>query len=475
MISFGGQNSTFLIITANQVMRADVRGDQVVKLTREPRPVGTTLPIAVELACGLTGKKPAERTYVIADDFWTGVIDLDERSIYGLEGDELEQMLRFETESLSDLDPVSSRLGFVELSTVPPDTRRFWGAAVPSEVLSGVAQAVRVRGGKLELLANPIGLSSPDRSGVPWVEFTPELAGAFAAPAESGGFPRAYVTQRSSTSDRWYDALSALFGGELPSKGWQTTPEDRPPLYTGSLESLSDEPVLERWVQGLVTRAANPAGFPHVPAPQIPTSDRTLFRIGAAAALVTALACGALAWTMHSRTSDMRARIARLQEPAAEKKRLDKVIKELNEELEELRTESDEATAKRDNLRLLMDQGDRFAVLLRSLADQANANLVVDAITPESDGMTLSGRAIRSDAVAQMVEQLEPAVAPVGWSVRPASVTGSNRTTAGGPWTFTIELVDRLPTAPTASSQGEAAVASLLKPSAATAGQGGND
>ena len=148
-------------------MRADVHRGQVARLTREPRPVGTTLPIAVELACSLTKKRPAQKTYVIADDFWTGVIDLDERSIYGLEGEELEQMLRFETESLSDLDPLNSRLGFVELSPVPPDTRRFWGAAVPSEVLSGVAQAVRVRGGRLELLANPIGMSSPDRSGVP--------------------------------------------------------------------------------------------------------------------------------------------------------------------------------------------------------------------------------------------------------------------------------------------------------------------
>jgi Tfp pilus assembly protein PilN len=475
LISFGGQNSTFLIITAGQVMRADVRGDQVVKLTREPRPSGTTLPIAVELACGLTAKKPAHRTYVIADDFWTGVIDLDARSIYGLEGDELEQMLRFETESLSDLDPMNSRLGFVELAPVPPDTRRFWGAAVPGEVLSGVAHAVRVRGGQLQLLANPIGMSSPDRSGVPWVEFAPELAGAFAAPADSGGFPRAYVTQRSSRSDRWYDTLTTLFGGELPDIGWQTTPADRPPQYAGSLEALSDEPVLERWVQGIVTRAANPAGFPHVPAPQIPTSDKTLFRIGAAAAVAMALVCGGLAWTMNARTSEMRASIEQLASPREEKSRLDKVIKELKAELEELRSKADQTTSQRDNLRLLMDQGDRFAVLLKSLADQADADLVVDAITPDSHGMTLTGRAIRSDAVPQLVQNLEPAVAPVGWSVRTSSVTGSNRTAAGGPWTFTVELVDQQPTAPVVSSQDAAAVASIHKPSTATTVQPGND
>ena len=85
MLFTGGQTSTYLIITESQVMRADARGNQLTNLTKEARPVGTTLPIAVELACGLTAKKPAQRTYVISDDFWTGVVDLDERSIYGLQ------------------------------------------------------------------------------------------------------------------------------------------------------------------------------------------------------------------------------------------------------------------------------------------------------------------------------------------------------------------------------------------------------
>ena len=468
----GGQNSTFLIITAGQVMRADVHRGQVARITREPRPVGTTLPIAVELACSLTKKRPAQKTYVIADDFWTGVIDLDERSIYGLEGEELEQMLRFETESLSDLDPLNSRLGFVELSPVPPDTRRFWGAAVPSEVLSGVAQAVRVRGGRLELLANPIGMSSPDRSGVPWVEFTPELAGAFAAPAESGGFPRAYVTRRSTTSDRWYEALRTMFGGELPDMGWQTTPADRPPLYVGSLESLSDEPVLERWIQGLVTRVSNPAGFPHVAAPQVPTSSKTLAGIGVLAALTVAVVGGSLAWKINGDVSAMQTRIESLKAPAAEKSRLEKVVKDLEEENVPLREEAQEAKSNLDNLRLLVDSSDRFSVLLDSLAEQADVGLVIDAITPQPSGLTLSGRTIRGDAVTTLVQSVETRLAAVGWAVHPPSLTGSNHTKAGGPWTFTIQLVDQRPRE---AVQDEAAVAPTRNPSSAIADQGGRE
>ena len=444
---FGGQKSTYLIITERQVMRADVRSEQLVKLTKEDRPVGTTLPIAVELACGLTGKKPAQKTYVIADDFWAGVVDLDERSIYGLSGEDLEQMLRFETESLSTLDPTTSRLGFVELSSVPPDTRRFWGAGVPSEILMGVSQAVRLRGGKLELLANPIGLSSPDRSGVPWVEFTSEMAGAFAAPAESGALPRAYVTQRSSTSDRWYEALGTLFGGNLPQMGWQTTPDDRPPAYTGSLESLSDELVLERWINGIITRTANPSGFPHIAAPQAQTSSKTLAAVGAFAAVVTALLCASLAWTMNSRITAMRAEIEQMAGPIAEKKRLDTAIKDIKSKIDELDLQAKEATAKRDNLRLLVDQSDRFSVLLQTLGNHSESDIVLDAIKSGSEGIILSGRAIRSDAVTMLIQHLEPVVSQVGWAVRPPSVTGSNQTTTGGPWSFTMELTERTPEA----------------------------
>ncbi len=458
---FGGQTSTYVIITESQVMRADVRGEQLAKLTKEDRPIGTTLPIAVELACGLTGKKPAQKTYVIADDFWTGVVDLDERSIYGLEGEDLEQMLRFETESLSNLDPTTSRLGFVELASVPPDTRRFWGAAVPSEILSGVAKAVRLRGGKLQLLANPIGLSSPDRSGVPWVEFTSEMAGAFAAPAESGALPRAYVTQRSSTSDRWYEAMGTLFGGTLPEIGWQTTPDDRPPAYTGSLESLSDESVLERWINGVVARTANPSGLPHITAPQVQTSSKTVAAIGAIAALIIAVLCGSLFWTMNSHLTAMRAEITRLSEPAAEKKRLDTEIKDMKGEVDELASRTNEATSKQDSLRLLFDQSDRFAVLLQTLGEHAESNLVIDSITSGAKGLTLSGRAIRIDAVTLLIQKLEPTVDQFGWAVSPPSVTGTNKTTAGGPWSFIINLTEKKPEA---NRETTAVLTSMQKP-----------
>ena len=141
--------------------------------------------------------RPAVRTFVVADDFWTGVVDLDERSIYGLSGEELEQRLRKETESMSNLDPSNSRMGFVELSSVPPDT--YAGIWRP---LAMSYQASHRRSSP-QLLANPalFKLTRPLRR--PWVEFTAELAGASRHP-QNRGLPRAYVTrigQRASLQE----------------------------------------------------------------------------------------------------------------------------------------------------------------------------------------------------------------------------------------------------------------------------------
>jgi Tfp pilus assembly protein PilN len=263
-----------------------------------------------------------------------------------------------------------------------------------------------------------------------------------------------------------------MFGGKMPEKGWQTTPADRPPAYTGTLESLSDDLVLERWINGLVSRSATPSGFPHIPAPQTQTSSKTVASVGAAAALVAGLICGTLVWNMQARVSSMRAEIERLAGPADEKKRLDESIKETKSEMEELALEAEEATSKRDNLRLLVDQSNRFAVLLQALADEAESSIVLDSITSNPDGINLSGRAIRNEAATVLIRQLEPVLTQVGWAVRPPSVTGLNQTTAGGPWSFTIELTEQKPEA---QQQIETVLSSVEKTSNTASKQKGKN
>lgn len=70
-------------------------------------------------------------------------------------------MLKFETETLANLDPMTSHMGYVELSPVPPDTRRFWCVAPSVEVLVSISSEVEMRDGKLAYFGHPLGLSGP--------------------------------------------------------------------------------------------------------------------------------------------------------------------------------------------------------------------------------------------------------------------------------------------------------------------------
>ena len=247
---------TLIAVTTTDVVRAEVAAGKrtdVKSFERTGRPVGAPLSAAVELGLALGDGKASDQTVVLAEDFWTGALDVDERAIYGLEGEELLQMLKFEAETLANLDPMTSHMGYVELSPVPPDTRRFWCVALSAEALVSISSEVEMRGGKLAYFGHPLGLSGPGTAGMPWIEFRDEFVGAFAEPV-SGGMPQASIVRPSATSDRWYRSLEATFKGDLPPEGWVTKDIQVPLDYTGSLQSLADDVSLEKWLAGVARR-----------------------------------------------------------------------------------------------------------------------------------------------------------------------------------------------------------------------------
>ncbi len=434
---------TLLVVTSTEVMRADCRLGSEVKidhLARDQRPAQTPLATAAELAAGLSDAKPSQRTVMVADDFWTGVVDLDQRSIYGLEGDELNQMLRFETESLSGLDPMTSHLAVAELAPVPPDIRRFWAIGISGEELASVSTMISLRGGRLVQLAHPIGLASPAAAGQAWIEFHSELAGAFAIVGEGGA--RAAIAPRSKTSDRWYRSLQTGFGDELPKDGWITPGTEQPETYDGSLQLLESDETIERWIHGVIRRLEQDSTAPVVVPPTAPTSTRVLTRIGTAAAFAAAVACGAhfasVSWTKTS----IAQQIEELKEPAAEKKRLEGELKQVQKKIEGLKTELEELGAQRSDLTALTARVDRFSELLRLIAESTDENLVVDEILTNASGMQLVGRSIVSRSPSQLARRLAPPAERLGWKVDAPELEGQNKLTNGGPWKFRIDLVD---------------------------------
>ena len=88
MISFlQNKKTTLLVVTATEVMRADLvkgKGQPSVKqLVRAERQRDTPLTNAAEMAVTLIDAKPSPNTVLVAQDFWTGILDIDDRSIYG--------------------------------------------------------------------------------------------------------------------------------------------------------------------------------------------------------------------------------------------------------------------------------------------------------------------------------------------------------------------------------------------------------
>ena len=442
-LSRSSRTITLLVLSPTEVMRVDVKtGDKPVILdfSKTERPARTPIAAAAELAISLNEIKPSQRTILLAEDLWSGIIDIDDRSIYGLEGDELNQMLKFETESQSYLDPMTGHLGFIELSPVPPDTRRFWCTSIASDVIMGIATAIKLRGGKLVFCAHPIGLANPEVLGVPWIEFSQTLAGAFAVGGD--GFPRASIATRSKTSDRWFQALEVNFGSELPDEGWLMMTAKAPEKYQGALQSLEIEATLRRWIIATVKRLANPENLPVI-APRVPqTSERTFARIGAAATVVVALACG-LHYSWGSRRKFvMEQELVELQKPAEQQRELNGEMELLNQRRAELDTQIERIEKQRFELGLLTANSDRFSKLLMMIAKGRDKSLVLDEITVHSDGLQLSGRAIRSDAAANLALHLSSGVGELGWKVEAPDMQGTNKLVNGGPWDFKIKLIE---------------------------------
>jgi|GEM_PF-5211108 len=438
---------TLLVISAAEVMRVELRlgaKPAVRQQARAERPARTSLPAATELAISLLSQRPSRRTVVLAEDVWTGIVDVDDRAVQGLEDDEITQMLKFETQALSDLDPMTGHLGWIELAPVPPDTRRFWCTTVSSDAIAGVAVAVSLRGGKLAYCAHPIGLGSPELAGVPWIEFTRTHGGAFALGMD--GLPRASLSSRSATSDLWYRALESNFGSQLPEQGWLFQAATVPPEYGGELELVEGEDVQTRWLTAVADRLNRPRTLPTL-APLTPaTSTRTLTLVGAATLLVALVGCGThLGWKLWG-SRNMTERINALAEPAQEKSQLEGELIAFQGSIGTLEADLKMSQSRQADVQLVTSQRDRFSALLRTIAAVSNEHLVIDAISAELTGLRLSGRTIRSDAATAFAMDLSPDLKAVGWRVDGLSLKGSNQLVNGGPWDFTIDLVDVAPT-----------------------------
>ena len=105
-----GTASTFVLVTANRVARADFDG--TLHFTKSaPRSAGVSATDAVRAALALGGKA-ARETWVLDTDLWTQEVKLNPAQVAGLTPDQLGRALSFEAEPFSGIPVAESATGF---------------------------------------------------------------------------------------------------------------------------------------------------------------------------------------------------------------------------------------------------------------------------------------------------------------------------------------------------------------------------
>lgn len=139
--------STFILVTANRVARADFDGRLRASKSAPRSPAAS----AVEaVRTGLTlGGKAARETWVLSTDVWIQEVKLNSAQIAGLTPDQLSRALAFETEPFSGISVSDSATGFRE------EDGRFNVVQITRADLEGIAQAISNAGGKLAGIAHP--------------------------------------------------------------------------------------------------------------------------------------------------------------------------------------------------------------------------------------------------------------------------------------------------------------------------------
>lgn len=439
---------TILLVTDTEVARADFSSGGSPRLRGlwqdQRRHVSDTLTTAVELAASL-GPKLGHRVVVLATEIWTQTVSLSAASASGLSDAELSGALAFEVESLSGIEGFGSRLAFRAIGG-DSEQRSYWIAQLDAGQIDGIEQVIAARGSRLAGLASPIGLPAGalGQGDERRVEFWPGavcLVGPHAPPLVNNTDPR---------GERWRRALSqweAEHGPANVSRVLVAPAVGEPPqLESDTLavtESLADAAVLERWMTAWAGQFGGAVSVPTLRPPRKPMSRQTRTAIALAGAAMALTLCVGH-WTYVDRaTQNAQSRIDSLESLAERVKNLEQQRAAAEKEQSELERQLAEVELDgREVARLTGSGGGQVTTLLSVLSQLQRDELLIETLTTDAQGASVSGIALRSDAATEMAEQMRASLEDCGWQVQPPTQQGQKQLAGGGPWSFTIALRD---------------------------------
>ena len=435
---------TIILLTRQQLVRADFHGKQLDAVWQEARPPLEDLPSFVEAGLFLGGK-PGRSVVVLCADFWTQTLTMNARSTAHLQAAELSQALGFEVETLSGLGALDSVIGHVETGAPKSDERGFWIVQAPTIDRDAIDNIVRLAGAKLIALAHPGGLPVPltiEAAAGSWqrVELWPGLVACLHQ--EQGQRVQTHLINADPDQGRWHDEEETwrnthppaqrremmLTTGEVVSFGsdgqpvMQHSPEDAQKLW------------LTAWAAHIQTRT--PAVPLVKPAPR-PLPAGMIGGIAAGLAVAAALLCYTHSWAVELfQLRPAQAEVKRLEAPQQLLAQLDQRIAQLGKEEGEL---SKEVTGLRQVNEAMAAQRQRLARLLAALSELPADDVFVQRIEGAAGQPTIHGVCLKENEANQLATRLAKTLAG-DWTVHETRLKAAIKLDDGGPFAFELHL-----------------------------------
>lgn len=445
---------TILVITRDLVTRADFRAGGWVRdvgLWQQARPAVEDFPSLVEAALRL-GPKRVGRVWVLSSEIWTQTISLPIETVAGLAGDELNRSLAFEAEPLSGIGAFDSHVAHVELPG-EGDQRRFWLTQILASHLDQIEYIVEQAGGRLAGVGHPSGLPRPmtpaaARAGT-WrrVELWPDAVIYLYA---ATGHPLVvHVLNTDPKGDRWRADVDRRLGA-VPASAAQETLCGTAAVAIAEMDAeqvvnLCDQLQLEEWLRAWAEQLSESVSeTPLVRPPKRPLSTGRRRAMAILLGLLALLFCVGHYLLIQKERQTAMAKTEKLLEP---KTQLDALNKQFEEQAEKRQALQEQVDTRRNDLRrceaVLYAQRQRFARLLRVLAEHGGDGLLVRKIDGSGDEVAVNGVCLRPELANGLAVALDKAVGSLGWEVEPPDKEAQSLRVDGSPWTFEIRLHER--------------------------------
>lgn len=449
---------TLIVVTRDRLIRADfasTRAMEPTSLVVAERPHLEDPVALVETAIGLDKRKPG-RVVVLSSDFFTHSIALASANTRDLSAEDLQQMLNFEAETISNISAFEATSAALPLGETAGQ-RHYWLTQISTTVRDQIGDAVRKLGGKLIGIAHPGGVpfgfdERPD-VGVPArVEFWPNAA--VRVVCVDGAVTKAHVDDGAvvagwveATAD-WKKQSGATHVTAVVPEGLVRDAEGAEPGT--SFVTLEDEAVLRRWL-GAWNRAI---GAKAQAAPVIlPAVRRLTQRERNMISLVLGVVVFAACYAHHRWVS------SHIDAAAAARKIVEEPGIALNAAKTQLTAvEKDIAKAGEENAALAQKvvQAEtmfdvhrrRLAELMRRLADDSSHEWVIQKISGTGREIKLHGVTMHPEHISELTAAITSDFGNLGWGVDPARQEARNVGDNGGPWGFEIQLRDLKPPPP---------------------------